>query len=153
VADDGVQRIARQPVAVTAMNDFAIKPGNGRRKLPQRDFHRAFAVVCCLALIVAVALFYNPSLVPGFRSNPSSYTFKGDPADNPLRTGSLTIVPEAGKRCQHRLIDNQTWTIRDNGSADCEELMNRNAAQNGGGDFPARRLDAIRDGFRKNAPR
>lgn len=145
--------VRRPPVAVSAMNDFAIKPGNGRRKLPHRDFHRAFAVVCVLLLIMIAAAFYNPSLVPGLKPSPSSYTFDGDPTDLPLRTGSLMIVPENGKRCQHRLIDNQTWKIHDNGSADCEELMNRNAAKGGGGDVPTRRLDAIRDGFRKSGPR
>jgi hypothetical protein len=31
--------------------------------------------------------------------------------------------------------------------------MNRNAAKDGGRGFPAQRLDAIRDGFRKSAPR
>jgi hypothetical protein len=129
------------------MNDFAIK--TGRRKPPHRDFHRAFAAVCFLVLIMIAAVFYNPSLVSGLKPTSSTYTYKGDPADNPLRTGSLMIVPEHGKRCQHRLIDNQTWTIRDNGSADCEELMNRNAAKDGGRGVPAARFDAIRDGFRK----
>lgn len=70
-------------------------------------------------------------------------------SDDDLRTGSILFVPEEGNICRRRLIDNNTWRIRDGGAVICNEAVAWNANAVAGRLSPAARLDAIRGGFQR----
>lgn len=128
------------------MDSVAINRRRMRRKVPYRDFYRAITAGILLTVILAIAFYHRFGA-----AETKPYTVS-DPSDHALRTGSIVIVPPSGNRCRHRLIDNYTWFIRDNGFILCNELASR-----GGGEPISReynsspRLNAIRDAFsRKN---
>jgi hypothetical protein len=59
------------------------------------------------------------------------------------------FVPRSGNDCREKLIDNDTWRIRDNGTVDCDTALGTRP------DAPPRegtpsRTDIIRKGFRGN---
>lgn len=117
-----------------------------RRKVPHRDAYRAGLAGLVLMALVALA-FYQSWPDSGAKKKPEPPYAAGNAQDHPLRTGSLLIVPPQGQRCQHRVIDNKTWFIRDNGYVDCEEAMSKGADQAGRDGNSSPRLDAIRDAF------
>jgi hypothetical protein len=113
-------------------------------RLLSRDDRRA--LVTCLVLgVVTIAAF---SLVyRGIPSSPLRTAAKSYAGDD-LTTGSIVFEPTLGDRCRHRLIDNATWRIRDNGTADCRTvlLQSQNARRLS---RSAGRVDVIRYGFNK----
>ena len=134
------------PIAETGMDSGAIKRGSLGRKLPYRDFYRAL-LAGCLLIIVFAAAFYDRDWLSGTKRD-KSYTLNGGD-DHALRTGSVLIVPPSGNRCKHRLIDNYTWLMRDNGYVTCNELGTRGNDQTGGTYHSGSRLDSIRDAFNR----
>lgn len=127
------------------MDSVAIKRRRVRRKVPYRDFYRAVLAGLLLIFVFAAGFYDHQWLFGAGTPKDASYTLND--SDHALRTGSILFVPPSGNRCRHRLIDNYTWFIRDNGFINCDELASR------GGDPISReynsspRLDAIRDAF------
>lgn len=125
------------------MDSVAIK--RRRRKVPYRDFYRAILAGLLLIFVFAASFYDHPWLFGS--SNDTSYTVN-DPSDHALRTGSILFVPPSGNRCRHRLIDNYTWFIRDNGFVNCDELASRGSSEPISREYNSNsRLDAIRDAF------
>lgn len=125
------------------MDSVASKRRHVRRKVPYRDLYRGALAALVLIVVVAVG-FYDREWLTG--SEDASYTV-GDPSDHALRTGSIVFVPPSGNRCRHRLIDNYTWFIRDNGFVNCNELASRGSDPVNREYNSSPRLDAIRDAF------
>jgi len=125
------------------MDSTAIKRRRIRRTVPYRDFYRA-VLAALLLIFVFAAGFHDRQWF--FGKNNTHYTLS-DPTDHALRTGSIVFVPPSGNRCKHRLIDNYTWFIRDNGFVNCDELASRSADQVSHEAHSSPRLDAIRDAF------
>jgi hypothetical protein len=67
-------------------------------------------------------------------------------ADDDLTTGSIVLVPTFGNTCRHRLIDNATWIVRDNGIVDCRSALTGLPHGRRVG-WSAARVDVIRQGF------
>jgi hypothetical protein len=125
------------------MDSVAIKRRPVRRQIPYRDAYRA-VLAGLLLIFVFAASFYDRQWFGA--SKDTAYTL-GESGDHPLRTGSILFVPASGNRCRHRLLDNQTWFIRDNGFINCGELVNRGVETIGPEYNSNTRLDAIRDAF------
>lgn len=125
------------------MDSVASKRRRVRRKVPYRDFYRGVLAAVVLIIVFAVG-FYDREWLVGSKDAP--YTM-GDPSDHALRTGSIVFVPPSGNRCRHRLIDNYTWFIRDNGFVNCNELASRGSDPVSREYNSSPRLDAIRDAF------
>lgn len=133
-------------MAETRMDSIASKRRRVRRKVPYRDFYRG-VLAALLLIFVFAAAFYDRDWLTGFGgAKDASYTV-GDPSDHALRTGSILFVPPSGNRCRHRLIDNYTWFIRDNGFVNCNELASRGSDPVSREYNTSPRLDAIRDAF------
>jgi hypothetical protein len=126
--------------------------------LPQKRSRRAsrgrrFALDRRRALIVggAVAVVLGLSAVIGSAvtsSSRSSATLAQGRARE-LAKGPIVFLPRSGNECRQKVIDNDTWRIRDNGTVDCDATLGNRI------DAPPRegapsRIDAIRKGFRNN---
>jgi hypothetical protein len=111
-----------------------------------RDGRRA--VLAALMLIfVGAASLSDGKLIPSFLTGEARSVAQPDPQpDDDLRTGSILITPKDGNICEHRLIDNETWRIRLNGTIVCDAAVSWQPHQNGTYTSQSR-LDAIRDGF------
>jgi hypothetical protein len=126
------------------MDSVAINRRRVRRKIPYRDLYRA-VLAGLLLIFVFAAGFHDRQWFGTSRDAPYKL---GDPNDHALRTGSILFVPPSGNRCRHRLIDNYTWFIRDNGFINCDELVHRGVETINSRDYnSSARLDAIRDAF------
>ena len=103
-----------------------------------RDGQRAvLAVILLIVLVRRRARAARHS-----RVNPGG---NRQPDGDHLRTGSILITPGQGNICEHRLIDNETWRIRSNGTIQCDEAVAWHADR---GDVTwTSRIEAIRDGF------
>jgi len=123
----------------------AIDPISARKPSAARlagDVRRAF-LACGFLLVVcvsAVAIASWASLSPASRSHPTS--------EADLSTGSMLVVSPTGKLCRERIIDNNTWRIRNNGWVDCEEALAKAANSAAESRSPGSRLDIIRQSFR-----
>lgn len=124
------------------MDSAALKRRRAARKVPYRDFYRAVLAGVMLLAVLAVAFYDRLGA-----SKDVAYTLGGDPSDHALRTGSVLFVPPSGNRCKHRLIDNYTWFMRDNGFVNCDELASRGIDPISRDYNSSPRLDAIRDAF------
>lgn len=115
--------------------------------LAARDGPRAVLAVLML-IFVAAASVSDGKLIPDFaRDGTRTAPQAGDETDDDnLRTGSILITPADGNICEHRLIDNDTWRIRPNGSIPCDEAVTLGLY--GDGQHTAQsRIEAIREGF------
>ena len=65
-----------------------------------------------------------------------------------LRSGPILFVPIEGNVCRRRVIDNETWRIRDDGFVECDEAVTWNSGAENQKYFVAVRVDAIRAGFK-----
>ena len=68
------------------------------------------------------------------------------PHEGDLRTGWILITPANGNICEHRLIDNDTWRVRRNGTIQCDAAVAWHRQRNGEHTSQSR-IEAIRDGF------
>lgn len=108
-----------------------------------RDGRRIVLAVLMLIFVVATSL-HDGRIIPSFAPAGSN----GD-RDDDLRTGSILITPPDGNVCVHRLIDNETWRIRPNGTVRCDAAVTWPALRDGGY-TGLTRIEAIRDGFVSN---
>jgi hypothetical protein len=125
------------------MDSVAVKRRRVRRKVPSRDIARGILAALLLMIVIGAGLYEREWLL-GPRQTLSSI---GDSPDHALRTGSIVFVPPSGNNCRHRLIDNVTWFIRDNGYVECNELASRGSNSVNLEYNSSPRLDAIRDAF------
>lgn len=107
-----------------------------------RDGRRAVLAAMMLVFVVATSLS-DGKLLPTFAPD---RTPAGNQADDDLRTGSILITPPDGNVCEHRLIDNETWRIRPNGTVECDAAVTWHAQRNGELS-PLSRIEIIREGF------
>jgi hypothetical protein len=113
-----------------------------------RDGRRAVLAAIMLILVVAMSLS-DGKFIPTFApDSPPSEAYAGNARsdDDDLRTGSIFITPADGNICEHRLIDNETWRVRPNGTIQCDAAVTWKAQDNRAY-TPLSRLEAIRDGF------
>jgi hypothetical protein len=117
-----------------------------------RDGRRA-VLAALLLIFVAAATLSDGKFMPGFltgerfggtRMGEKETDRRTDGGD--LRTGSVLITPRDGNICEHRLIDNETWRIRPNGTIQCDNAVSWQAHRDGVY-TPQTRIEAIRDGF------
>jgi len=100
-----------------------------------------------MLIFVAAATLSDGKLIPDFltRNAPATTPVAREPNNN-LRTGSILITPRDGNICEHRLIDNETWRIRPNGTIPCEAAVSWQPQRDDIYNSQSR-LEAIRDGF------
>jgi hypothetical protein len=108
------------------------------------DRRRAVLVCCLLAGVIGLAAVGGTMVAT---TRPASAPGQGRGAE--LATGPIVFVPRSGNDCRERVIDNDTWRIRDNGTVDCDTALGTRS------DTPPRegtpsRTDIIRKGFRGN---
>ena len=63
-----------------------------------------------------------------------------------LRTGAVLFVAPGGQPCRQKLIDNDTWLIRDFGAVDCDLAASRITNQKRQ-KWSSERAEAIRSGL------
>jgi hypothetical protein len=111
-----------------------------------RDGRRA-VLAGLLLVFVGAASLSDGKLLPDFtpREAPAA---RADlqPEEDDLRTGSILITPPNGNICEYRLIDNETWRIRANGTVQCDAAVTWHPKR-GGEHTSTSRIEAIRDGF------
>lgn len=129
------------------MDSVTIRRRRVRRNVPYRDFYRAVLAGVLLIFVFAAGFHDRQWLFGTSKDLPYTLGDPSDPSDHALRTGSILFVPPSGNRCRHRLIDNYTWFIRDNGFINCDELASRNTDHISREYNSSPRLDAIRDAF------
>lgn len=113
-----------------------------------RDGRRAVLAAILLIFVAATSLT-DGRLLPTFAPDgpPPDARASNEPLDDDnLRTGSILVTPADGNVCEHRLIDNETWRVRPNGTIQCDAAVTWQV-QGGGAYSPLSRLEAIRDGF------
>jgi hypothetical protein len=111
-----------------------------------RDGRRA-VLAALLLIFVAAATLSDGKLIPDFLTGKHSGAKTTDRnPDLDLRTGSILITPTDGNICEHRIIDNETWRIRSNGTVLCDAAVSWRPERDGT-HTPRSRLEAIRDGF------
>ena len=100
-----------------------------------------------LGFVIAASLS-DGKLIPDFtpREAPTASQAGAQQDDDDLRTGSILITPADGNICEHRLIDNETWRIRTNGTVQCDAAVTWHP-ERGGEHTSTSRIEAIRDGF------
>jgi hypothetical protein len=122
---------------------------SARHQWAARDGRRA--VLAALMLIfVAAATLSDGKLIPDFltKGAPIATRASREPDNKEdLRTGTVLIAPRDGNICEHRLIDNETWRIRPNGTILCDAAVSWQPPLRDGTYTPQSRLEAIRDGF------
>lgn len=113
-----------------------------------RDGRRAVLAAIMLILVAAMSLS-DGKFIPTFAPDSPPTEARADNErsdDDDLRTGSIIITPADGNICEHRLIDNETWHVRPNGTVRCDAAVTWRT--HGSGAYtPQSRLEAIRDGF------
>jgi hypothetical protein len=124
-----------------------------RRSARGRDAVRAVAAACVLVALLAVAIGFGSE----WRLSALTQIFQAGalppPADNPLTTGAMVFVPDVGDDCRQNEIDNATWQVREIGIVSCREaLSDQRRGRAGSGSSSSRRIDIIRDSFRKTSP-
>ena len=110
-----------------------------------RDGRRAVLAAILLTLVVAMSIS-DGRLIPDFSAARKSVAERPVPAVDDLRTGSILITPADGNLCEHRIIDNDTWRIRRNGTIACDKALGWAAEYSGGAATPSR-IEAVRDSF------
>src|SRR3954468_13982074 len=112
----------------------------------ERDRRRGLITCTCLSAILAAAVIAGGTVAEisgASSSNPGREVAYIDAAGT-LRSGSILFVPIEGNVCRRRVIDNETWRLRDNGFVECDEAVTWNSGAENQKYFVAVRVDAIR---------
>jgi hypothetical protein len=109
-----------------------------------RDGLRGLATMLLLAALFGAGIYFGGSPPATKQASASPWA----PSDDDLSTGSILFVPPLGNSCRHRLIDNATWQIVDNGMVDCGFAL-AHRAQINIPKWSAARVGIVRDGFRQ----
>ncbi len=102
-----------------------------------------FATAASIALVCVGLAAARVWRDPAERSSSSTGT-----AGDAFRYGSVLFMEPLGNRCRQAQFDNQTWTIQENGTVDCDlaawQLTIAERQK-----WSAGRVEAIRDGMMK----
>jgi hypothetical protein len=114
-----------------------------------RDRRRGLITCACLSAILAAAVIGGGTVlkISGASSNTGREMAYLDAA-GALRSSPILFVPIEGNVCRRRVIDNQTWRIRDDGFVECDEAVTWNSGAENQKYFVTVRVDAIRAGFK-----
>jgi hypothetical protein len=120
---------------------------------PPQDGDRRRGIVVCASLsaFLALTIFgasFAAKITP--QSHAAYAAFLAEA--RALRSGAILFVPVEGNVCRRRLIDNETWQIKDGGEVVCNEAVSWNANAPNQKYFVAVRVGAIRAGFRADNP-
>jgi hypothetical protein len=98
-----------------------------RPKPKSKERRREF--VACIGLLALFGCLFAAGLVWN-TSRTASATSQAQAAaqlEATLRSGPILFVPLTGNVCRQRVIDNETWRIRDAGEVICDEAVSWNA--------------------------
>lgn len=111
------------------------------------DARRAVLAAIMLVFVIATS-FSDGKLLPSVDPTGAPPDAGGAeaPHEADLRTGWILITPAFGNICEHRLIDNETWRVRPNGTIQCDAAVAWHRQRNGEHTAQSR-IEAIRDGF------
>lgn len=121
-----------------------------RQQDRRREMQICLAVLTLLGGVVAAALAWKSLTQP--KTPPLSLAQIAAQLKAEMRTGPILFVPTKGNVCQQRLIDNETWRIRDGGSVVCDEAVSWNATVPLSTYSVTRRVDALRTVFSPRQP-
>lgn len=121
------------------------RPRNPKRSRRTADGRKAVIACCLTAAGLCAVVAWIAVRAPAWSSAPQRTA-----ADTSLNTGSVIIVTPTGQLCKQRTIDNSTWRMRDSGSVDCTEAMDKSGDSQATGRWSGSRVDIIRDAFRHN---
>ena len=99
-----------------------------RHKRPKQKDQRRELTIC-----VGVLALFGGLFVTGWLWSMQREQSELSPAQRiaqlheELRHGPILFVPTAGNVCRQRVIDNETWRIRDGGHVVCDEAVSWNA--------------------------
>jgi hypothetical protein len=110
----------------------------------RREMHICFALLGLLGCAIAAAIVWKSLTQPPTALSPAQISGQ---LEEELRTGAILFVPLAGNVCRKRLIDNETWRLRDGGQEVCDEAVSWNATVPGSTYSVSRRVDALRAVF------
>jgi hypothetical protein len=131
------------------------RPKRVRLRTPAtpQDSDRRRGIVVCASLSVFLALTIFAASFAAQVSPQSHAAYAAFLSEaSALRSGTILFVPVEGNVCRRRLIDNETWQIKDGGDVICNEAVSWNAHARTQKYFVAVRVDAIRSGFRADNP-
>src|SRR5215207_9468508 len=95
----------------------------------ERDRRRGLITCTCLSAILAAAVIAGGTVakLSGASSFNSGREMAYLDAAGVLRSGPILFVPVEGNVCRRRVIDNQSWRIRDDGFVECDEAVTWNS--------------------------
>jgi len=111
-----------------------------------RDWSRAVLAFIMLVFVFALSIS-DGRIIPAFltggtASGPESIQAQ----EKPLAKGSIFIASPDSQTCKHRLIDNDTWRIREQGTILCDHTGSLSLQETDRNTGPSR-IEAIRDSF------
>lgn len=111
-----------------------------------RDWTRAALAFLMLAFVFILSLS-DGRIIPAFLTRGSiDNAAPVETQASALAKGSIYIASPDSQMCEHRVIDNNTWRIRNSGTVLCDQTGSLSTRQPERNTMPAR-LDAIRDSF------
>lgn len=117
----------------------------------ERDRRREIVICAWLSAVLAAAIIASGAVakIAGWSdANPGREMAYMAPAGE-LQSGAVLFVPTEGNVCRRRMIDKDTWRIREAGFVTCDEAVTWNSgAQSQKYFVAAARIDAIRAGFK-----
>ena len=108
-----------------------------------RDWSRAVLAFLMLVFVAAISIS-DGRIIPAFLTRAASGPDSIRVEDKPLAKGAIFIASPDSQTCKHRLIDNETWHIREQGTVLCDHTGSLREADR---DTGPTRLEAIRDSF------
>lgn len=117
-----------------------------RRPRPWYALDRRRALIAAV-LLVAVLIGGGFVSYRDFNARTSAMAAKGRSLE--LATGPIVFLPLTGNQCRQKLIDNNSWRIRDVGTVDCDVALGNRLNSPPREGMPSR-VEIIRNGFRNN---
>lgn len=113
------------------------------------DSLRAFLAGVGVAALIAIAFAMSGTVRPtADRETAAATGFGEGEGEGELRSAAILFVPFQGNNCRQNVFDNLSGRIWFFGYVDCGVAIARNAGATSP-QWSAARVDAIRDGFRK----
>ena len=112
----------------------------------ERDRRHGLITCAWLSAALAAAIIAGGTVTKISGSSSAGEMAYMAPAGS-LQSGAILFVPLEGNVCRKRSIDNETWRMRDDGHAVCDEAVTWNSGANQKY-FVTVRVDAIRAGFK-----
>lgn len=142
VEGDGALARTRNNSRDAMRRSRTIKQQRDRR----REMQLCVAMLTVLVCMVVSAMMWK-SLTQPQSSSPQSLAQIAAQLKEEMRTGPILFVPLTGNVCSRRLIDNETWRIRDGGQVVCDAAVSWNATVPASTYSVSRRVDALRAVF------